>query len=147
MKRNAVVDAVLTPDMRKWLREGVMPSTYTKEVSIDTTINLSPVKPSPTRSGYTVVKATVASETEKAYNLKVELNPKSYAVDFPFKPILFIWMPKKCCNKIDSNYWEVLNKIANDNLNKAMIQLKKKLIDSYGFDSTEIIKINNIHLM
>jgi len=139
-----VVDAVLTPDMRKWLLHGIKPSTFDNEIN---TTPAQVIRPSTHRSGYMVVKATVASETAKAYNLKVELDQNKYQVRFPFNPSLYIWMPKKCCNKIDHNYWEVLSLFANENLNKAMIQLKKKLIESYHFESTDIIKINGIHLL
>jgi hypothetical protein len=35
---------------------------------------------------------------------------------------------------------------ANEKLSKAMIQLKKKLIDSYGFEASEIVQIGGVHL-
>jgi hypothetical protein len=60
MKRNAVVEAVLTPDMIKWLRQGVKPTTYNVEVEV------KQVKtPRPVTKSYKniIIKATVASET------------------------------------------------------------------------------------
>ena len=144
MKRNPIVDAILTPDMRKWLMHGVKPSTYNSEVNIAPTQSLP--RPTTNKSGYIIIKATVASETAKAYNLKVELDQRKYSIRFPFNPSLYIWMPKKCCCKVERDYWEVLSMFANENLSKAMVQLKKKLIDSYGFEASEIIQINGIHL-
>ena len=144
MKRNPIVDAILTTDMRKWLRDGVKPSTFNSEVNVAPSQSLP--RPVTNKSGYMIIKATVASETAKAYNLKVELDQRKYSIKFPFALNLYIWMPKKCCNKIDHNYWEVLAMFANENLSKAMIQLKKKLIDSYGFEASEIVQIGGIHL-
>ena len=144
MKRNPIVDAVLTPDMRKWLMHGVKPSTYNNEVNVAPSCQLP--RPVTNKSGYMIIKATIASETAKAYNFKVELDQRKYSIKFPFNPTLYIWMPKKCCCKVERDYWEVLSMFANENLNKAMIQLKKKLIDSYGFEASEIIQINGIHL-
>lgn len=144
MKRNPIVDAILTPDMRKWLMHGVKPSNYNDEITL--TPNQSLPRPKTYRSGYIVVKASIAGETTKAYNLKVELDQRKYSIRFPFNPTLYIWMPKKCCYKLERDYWEVLSMFANENLSKAMIQLKKKLIDSYGFEAHEIVQINGIHL-
>jgi len=144
VKRNPIVDAILTPDMRKWLINGIKPSTYNNEINIAPT--QSSPRPTTSKSGYIVIKATIASETAKAYNFKVELDQRKYSIRFPFNPSLYIWMPKKCCNKIDHNYWEVLAMFANENLSKAMVQLKKKLIDSYGFEASEIVQIGGIHL-
>ena len=76
MKRNAVVEAVLTPDMIKWLRGGIKPTTYNIEVEA------KQVKtPRPIAKSYKniMIKATVASETAKAYNFKVVLDASKYS--------------------------------------------------------------------
>jgi len=144
MKRNPVVDAVLTPDMRRWLTDRIKPPTYEKEINIQPA--QKPPRPTICRSGYIIIKASIVNETHKAYNFKVELDPKKYSINFPFHPSLYIWMPKKYCHKIERDYWEVSEFFANENLAKAFSQLKKKLIDSYGFESHEIIEISKIHL-
>jgi len=93
-----------------------------------------------------IIKATIASETAKAYNLKVELDQRKYSIRFPFNPTLYIWMPKYCSHKRESGYWEVDSSIAMENLNKALLTLKRKLLNSYGYEAEEVIKINAIHL-
>lgn len=145
MKRSPVVDAVLTPDMYKWLRKGVKPSTYVQEV---TEVPLIVVRPTPRSRSNIVIKATIAGETPKAYNFKVLLNSSKYNVKFPFAPSLYIWMPKSCVvEKLDHDYYEVNGFIGKENLNKAFVSLKKKLVDAYNFESTEIIEIREIHLL
>ena len=134
MKRNPIVDAILTTDMRKWLRDGVKPSTFKLP------------RPVTNKSGYMIIKATIASETAKAYNFKVELDQRKYSIKFPFAPNLYIWMPKYCSHKRESGYWEVDSSIAMENLNKALLTLKRKLLNSYGYEAEEVIKINAIHL-
>ncbi len=143
MKRNAVVEAVLTPDMIKWLRSSIKPLTF------DTEVEVKQVKtPRPVTKSYKniIIKATVASETDKAYNFKVVLDASKYSFKFPFTPTLYIWMPKYCSHKRESGYWEVDSSIAMENLNKALLTLKRKLLNSYGYEAEEVIKINAIHL-
>lgn len=143
MKRNAVVEAVLTPDMIKWLRQGVKPTTYNVEVEV------KQVKtPRPIAKSYKniMIKATVASETAKAYNFKVVLDASKYSFKFPFSPSLYIWMPKYCSHEREAGYWEVDSSMAMENLNKALLTLKRKLLNSYGYEAEEVIKINAIHL-
>ena len=55
-------------------------------------------------------------------------------------------MPKYCSHKRESGYWEVDSSIAMENLNKALLTLKRKLLNSYGYEAEEVIKINAIHL-
>ena len=143
MKRNAVVEAVLTPDMIKWLRGGIKPTTYSMEVS-----NVTPKVARPVAKSYKniMIKATVASETAKAYNFKVVLDASKYSFKFPFSPSLYIWMPKYCSKESDHGYWEVDSSMAMENLNKALLALKRKLLDSYGYEADEVIKISGIHL-
>ena len=143
MKRNAVVKAVLTPDMIKWLQNDIKPTTYTMEVEV------KQVKtPRPVAKSYKniMIKATVASETTKAYNFKVVLDSSKYPVKFPFSPSLYIWMPKYCSHEREAGYWEVDSSMAMENLNKALLALKRKLLNSYGYEAEEVIKINAIHL-
>jgi len=143
MKRNAVVEAVLTPDMIKWLQNDIKPTTYTMEVEV------KQVKtPRPVAKSYKniMIKATVASETTKAYNFKVVLDSSKYPVKFPFSPSLYIWMPKYCSHEREAGYWEVDSSMAMENLNKALLALKRKLLNSYGYEAEEVIKINAIHL-
>lgn len=143
MKRNAVVEAVLTPDMIKWLRGGIKPTTYSMEVS-----NVTPKVARPVAKSYKniMIKATVASETAKAYNFKVVLDASKYSFKFPFAPTLYIWMPKYCSKESDHGYWEVDSSMAMENLNKALLALKRKLLDSYGYEAEDVIKINGVHL-
>jgi len=144
VKRNPIVDAILTTDMRKWLRDGVKPSTFNSEVNVAPSQSLP--RPITNKSGYMIIKATIASETAKAYNFKVELDQRKYSIKFPFAPNLYIWMPKYCSHKRESGYWEVDSSIAMENLNKALLTLKRKLLNSYGYEAEEVIKINAIHL-
>ena len=143
MKRNAVVEAVLTPDMIKWLRSSIKPLTF------DTEVEVKQVKtPRPVTKSYKniIIKATVASETAKAYNFKVVLDASKYSFKFPFSPSLYIWMPKYCSKESEHGYWEVDSSMAMENLNKALLALKRKLLDSYGYEAEEVIKINGVHL-
>lgn len=143
VKQNPVVEAVLTPDMIKWLRQGVKPTTYNVEVEA------KQVKtPRPIAKSYKniMIKATVASETAKAYNFKVMLDASKYSFKFPFSPSLYIWMPKYCSHEREAGYWEVDSSMAMENLNKALLALKRKLLDSYGYEAEDVIKISGIHL-
>ena len=107
------------------------------------------VTPRPTASSMKniVIKCVVASETPKAYNFRVMLNPKAYGVTFPFTPSLYIWMPKTCSWRVNADYYEVVKFMAMENLNKALVTLKHKLINDYGFSASEIIKIKDVHLL
>lgn len=149
-----IIDEVLTHAMKQYLhmprgrRDKSLLYNYVKVDPITKDVVAPSIsRPTPSSSTQLVIRATIASETPKAFNFKVLLNGSRYAVDFPFTPVLFIWMPKTCCKRIEGEYYEVLKFMAMENLNKSLVTLKKKLIDSYGFESHEIIKIKEVHLL
>lgn len=144
MKRNPVVDAVLTPDMYRWLRDSIKPTSYSQEIECKPN---KIVRPSPSSYRFIVINATVASETPKAYNFKVLLDASKYPLKLPFAPSVYIWMPKYCSRKLDSSYWEVDQTMAMENLNKALVNLKKTLINKYDYEAHEIILLKGVHLL
>lgn len=141
---NDVLDGVLRDYLRlpKCDRDPQM----LKCVHIESPI-IQTIRPLPSSPKYLIIKASIASETAKAYNFRVMLNPKMYKVVFPFTPALYIWMPKTCANRVNGDYFEVVKFMGMENLNKSMITLKKKLIDSYGFSASEILLLKEIHLL
>jgi hypothetical protein len=140
-----VVDEVLTPELKRYLRTPINERDKSTLNSLVEHPTHTIPRPTPSR-GYTVIKCTIHNETAKAFNFKVLLNSSKYTVRFPFTPSLYIWMPKSMVHKLDGGYYEAATFMVMENLNKALVSLKKKLISDYGFTSAEIIQIDRVHL-
>lgn len=155
MRSNIVRDILDDPDLVAYLRSPphTRNSNLFEKIKLKMTFKSSEStiqpnkKPLPSSSKNIIIKCNVASETSKAFNFKVLLNGSKYPVTFPFKPALYIWMPKSCSWKVDNEYYEVVKFMAMENLDKAFMSLKKKLIADYGFTSSEIYKMSELHLL
>lgn len=155
MRSNVVRDILDDPDLIAYLRTPIdkRNSNLFEKLKLKISDHKPPTpiqppqRPTPSSAKNIIVKCSVASETAKAVNLKVELNAARYPITFPFKPTLYIWMPKSCSWKVNADYYEVVRFMAMENLDKAFVSLKKKLISDYGFTSNEIYKLSEIHLL
>ncbi len=135
-----IVENVLDHSMREFLRGKSDPPV--EKLSMDAMLEKVKIArqtfPQPTSRDRTVIKAEMVGETAKAYNLKVYLDPSKYNFVFPFKPVLYVWVPKSISDHIRGNYWEVKTLLLFQNLGVSMEKLKQKLLSNYQFTESEL---------
>ena len=135
-KRSSLQSGVIEQDLLIYMRTGKIPDNY-KEPDVKKQIT----RPQASDPRNMVLKATVYSESEKALHLKVELDASKYTVKFPYKPHLYIWTPKKLTHRMNTDYFEVPEYIARQNLFKSLLYLKKKLSSDFAINTDQIQEV------